>query len=51
MTIVGQAQRLSGVENEIEFVQGDVRDLDMKAAAADRDTVWHLAYINGTRHL
>ena len=42
----GKPRRLSGVEDEIEFVQGDVRDLDtMKAAATGCDTVWHLAYI------
>ena len=47
----GKPRRLSGLESEIDFVHGDVRDLDtMKAAASGCDTIWHLAYINGTRH-
>ena len=47
----GKPRRLSGLEDDIEFVAGDVRDLQtMKNAARGCETVWHLAYINGTRH-
>ena len=47
----GKPRRLQGVDDKIEFVQGDVRDLEtMKAASEGCETVWHLAYINGTRH-
>ena len=47
----GKPRRLVGLEDDIEFVHGDVRDLEtMKSAAVGCDTVWHLAYINGTRH-
>lgn len=47
----GKPRRLEGLEGQVDFVQGDVRDLDtMKSAAQGCETVWHLAYINGTRH-
>ena len=45
----GAPRRLSEVENDIEFVAGDIRD----AAAVDKaaqgmDEVHHLAFVNGT---
>ena len=45
----GAARRLASVENDIEFIQGDIRD----AAAVERavrgvDEVQHLAFVNGT---
>lgn len=44
----GRARRLEGLD--VEFIQGDVRDPDVvNAATAGVETVWHLAYINGTR--
>ena len=44
-------RRLAAVTERIEFVEGDVRDLDcMYRATEGCDVVWHLAYINGTRH-
>lgn len=47
----GKPRRLTGLEDQIDFVQGDVRDLDtMKRVSHGCETVWHLAYINGTRH-
>ena len=47
----GKPRRLAGLESSVEFVEGDVRDLDtMCAAVQGCDTIWHLAYINGTRH-
>lgn len=39
-----------GLAAEFEYVEGDVRDYDTVLKAAQGcDTVWHLAYINGTR--
>ncbi|MGA7972847.1 MAG: SDR family NAD(P)-dependent oxidoreductase, partial [Pseudolabrys sp.] len=45
----GAPRRLSEVENDIEFVAGDIRD----AAAVDKaaqgmDEMHHLAFVNGT---
>ena len=45
----GRPRRLTAVENDIEFIAGDVRD----AAAVDKaargmDEVHHLAFVNGT---
>ncbi len=45
----GRPRRLTEVENDIEFVAGDIRD----AAAVDKaaqgmDEVHHLAFVNGT---
>ncbi len=45
----GRPRRLAGVENDIEFVGGDVRVFDtVLAAARDMDEVHHLAFVNGT---
>ena len=44
----GRPRRIEGLD--IEFVAGDVRDADVVRTATEGvDTVWHLAYINGTR--
>jgi nucleoside-diphosphate-sugar epimerase len=45
----GSARRLAGIEDEIEFVNADIRD----PGAVDRavqgvDEVYHLAFVNGT---
>lgn len=46
----GAAERLAGLEG-VEIIEGDVRDYDAVRAATDGcEMVWHLAYINGTRH-
>ncbi|MBF0253893.1 MAG: NAD(P)-dependent oxidoreductase [Candidatus Omnitrophica bacterium] len=45
----GMARRLSGLEGQIEFIQGDVRDADaVDRAVRGTDSVCHLAFINGT---
>lgn len=44
----GKPRRIEGLD--IEFVGGDVRDSDaVSEATKGVHTVWHLAYINGTR--
>lgn len=44
----GRARRLEGLD--VEFIKGDVRDASVvQAATTGVETVWHLAYINGTR--
>jgi nucleoside-diphosphate-sugar epimerase len=46
----GASRRLTGVENDIEFVQADIRDrASVLQACAGVDAVLHLAYVNGTR--
>jgi nucleoside-diphosphate-sugar epimerase len=45
----GRPRRLSDVENDIEFIGGDVRDpAAVEAAAKGMDEVHHLAFVNGT---
>jgi nucleoside-diphosphate-sugar epimerase len=45
----GSPRRLKQVENNIEFIAGDVRDADTVARAAQgMDEVHHLAFVNGT---
>lgn len=45
----GRPRRLHRVEEEIEFIGGDIRDADTVAkAAAGMDEVHHLAFVNGT---
>ena len=45
----GAPRRLSEVERDIEFVQGDIRDAAaVDAAVRGIDEVHHLAYVNGT---
>lgn len=47
----GHPRRLDGVLDQIEFIEGDVRDAAAVRAASDGcDVVWHLAYVNGTRY-
>ena len=46
----GHARRLTGLEDSIEFIGGDVRNLEqVRLATKGCEVVWHLAYINGTR--
>ncbi len=46
----GHPRRLDGVADAVEMVEGDVRDAaQLHHAAAGCETVWHLAFINGTR--
>ncbi|MCK9908564.1 SDR family NAD(P)-dependent oxidoreductase [Microbacteriaceae bacterium K1510] len=45
----GRPRRLADVENDIEFVGGDIRDAETVARATQgMDEVHHLAYVNGT---
>lgn len=45
----GQLRRLASVEDDIEYIQGDVRNFDdVNNACNGMDAVAHLAYINGT---
>ena len=47
----GRPRRLEGLENSVDFVVGDVRDAGLvREATVGCETVWHLAFINGTRH-
>ena len=45
----GRVTRLDDIKSDIEIVHGDIRDAGaVSAALAGQDTVWHLAYVNGT---
>lgn len=45
----GHAGRLRGIQDKIEFVSADVRDVSAMADALDGiDSVFHLAFVNGT---
>ncbi len=45
----GRAERLSDVDGQFEYVEGDIRDAAATLAAVDGvDVVCHLAFINGT---
>ena len=45
----GNPRRLADVANDIEFIQGDVRDPDaVDRATIGMDAVAHLAFVNGT---
>ena len=45
----GSPRRLSEVENDIEFIAGDIRDAAaVESAARGMDEVHHLAFVNGT---
>ena len=47
----GHPRRLESVAHQIQMVAGDVRDPSaVEAATEGCEVVWHLAYINGTRH-
>lgn len=47
----GSKERLARFGDAVEFVEGDVRDLDaVRRATKGCEVVWHLAYINGTRY-
>jgi nucleoside-diphosphate-sugar epimerase len=45
----GAPRRLKAVENDIEFIAGDIRDAKaVESAVRGMDEVHHLAYVNGT---
>jgi nucleoside-diphosphate-sugar epimerase len=45
----GALRRLAGIERDIEFIGGDIRDADaVDAATRGIDEVHHLAFVNGT---
>ena len=46
----GNLRRLESVIDQIEFVEGDIRDLaQVEDACKDIDSVCHLAFVNGTK--
>jgi len=46
----GNLRRLESVIDQIEFVEGDIRDLaQVEDACKDIDAVCHLAFVNGTK--
>lgn len=47
----GSVDKLDSVLDEIEFIQGDIRNYDELDEAVDSpDLIYHLAAINGTKH-
>lgn len=45
----GHMRRLTGLEDDLEFVQGDIRDPEaVERAVRGVDSVCHLAFVNGT---
>ena len=45
----GKVTRLDDVKNDFEFISGDIRDVEqVSKACKKKDSVIHLAYINGT---
>jgi nucleoside-diphosphate-sugar epimerase len=45
----GSPRRLAGIEKDIEFIAGDIRDADaVEKAALGMNEVHHLAFVNGT---
>ena len=45
----GRARRLKNVMNDIEFIEGDIRDYKVVSQNCKNvDCVCHLAYVNGT---
>lgn len=47
----GNSRRLAEIIDQVELVEGDVRDPDAVArATAGMDSVIHLAFVNGTEH-
>lgn len=46
----GNLRRLNSVKNDICFIEGDIRNPDIvRSATKSQNTVFHLAYINGTK--
>lgn len=45
----GSSRRLEEIKKEIEFIEGDIRDRrTVQQAVKGIDSLWHLAFINGT---
>ena len=45
----GSVARLEGVMDDIEFIEGDIRNAEtVKIASKDTDGICHLAFVNGT---
>tara|TARA_B100000989_G_scaffold299039_1_gene292360 strand:- start:9305 stop:10276 length:972 start_codon:yes stop_codon:yes gene_type:complete len=46
----GNVNRLEGYLDKIEYIKGDIRDKDfVSRAMVDSNTIFHLAFINGTK--
>ena len=47
----GKLDNLESVKEKVEFVEGDIRNLnDVKRAVSGMEVVYHLAFINGTEY-
>ncbi|MDC0308923.1 NAD-dependent epimerase/dehydratase family protein [bacterium] len=47
----GNLRRLKNIADEVEFIEGDIRDgAAVDAATKGMDWVFHLAFVNGTRY-
>ena len=47
----GSSDRLADIDNDIEFIEADIRDAELvKKALYGVDTIIHLAYVNGTEY-
>jgi nucleoside-diphosphate-sugar epimerase len=47
----GAVDKLEPVLDDIEFIQGDIRDYDtLNSAVGSPDIIYHLAAVNGTKH-
>ena len=45
----GSSQRLKDISKSVEFIEADIRDAEaVRRAVKGVDSVWHLAFINGT---
>ena len=46
----GSSQRLKDIAKSVEFIEADIRDADaVRRAVKGVDSVWHLAFVNGTK--
>src|SRR5437762_5171283 len=47
----GKVNRLKEIEDDFEFIKGDIRDAEAEVKACKKkDIIIHLAYINGTEY-
>ncbi|MCK4825337.1 SDR family NAD(P)-dependent oxidoreductase, partial [bacterium] len=47
----GKMENLESFKEQIDFIEGDIRNIDqIKLSLEGIDTVYHLAYINGTQY-
>ncbi len=47
----GNLRRLNGIQNQIEYIKGDIRDKQIVSKSCkDVDVICHLAFVNGTEY-